>query len=74
MEMGILVFMKPVKAIWSSTRRFNRCTMYDLAGIPQSPATYELTSAENVQKAKARQKLVLEAMMDKKIFKSAPSG
>ncbi len=41
-----------------------QCTI--LAGIPQSPATYELTSAENVQKAKARQKLVLEAMMDKK--------
>lgn len=41
-----------------------QCTM--LAGIPQSPSTYQLTSAENVQKAKKRQKLVLEAMMDKK--------
>lgn len=41
-----------------------QCTI--LAGIPQTPSKYQLTSSENVQNAKERQKLVLEAMMDKK--------
>ncbi len=41
-----------------------QCTI--LAGIPQSPSKYQLTSSENVQNAKERQQLVLDAMMDQK--------
>ena len=37
-----------------------------LAGIPQVPNKYELTSTENVQDAKERQKLVLDAMVEYK--------
>lgn len=41
-----------------------QCTI--LAGIPQVPNKYELTSTENVQDAKERQKLVLDAMVEYK--------
>lgn len=38
-----------------------QCTI--LAGIPQSPSSYELTGDVNIQQAKNRQKFVLEAMV-----------
>ncbi|MBP3853779.1 MAG: transglycosylase domain-containing protein, partial [Erysipelotrichaceae bacterium] len=46
-----------------------QCTI--LAGIPQQPSVYELTSPEKISAAKERQRLVLQAMMDMKYLNQA---
>lgn len=46
-----------------------QCTI--LAGIPQTPSRYELTTYENIENAKQRQELVLQAMIDKKYLNQA---